>query len=204
MRWETLGVVQEIAQGVNHHWRSGRRTEAVALLLRFLSGHEIARRLAQENQDYWGWLLRVTALMLLAHTFLLAIWGRRVRAAALVLGRRPLGPILYGLLVLLLVPPFSWGLYRSGVGIPPLLTGWGILYGAALWGKTALLYGVGSRLLRQSGSPKLWPFYPAYGLYAALVAWDPLSLGAALFLVVNLLGIGLALRTGFGWRLPSN
>lgn len=163
-----------------------------------------------DNQQYLQWTFFSVGLLLLGQTALFAYMGAPIRRMAVLLPRRPLGPILLGVVGVGIIVPVSVGLVYSFVGIPLAVVLWAFLCAAALTGKMGLFLSIGWGISRAFGGrgSSVVPFFVVYLVYAALVILDPFSTGRVFFVAANLVGVGLALRTRFGFgvypRGPSS
>lgn len=168
-------------------------------VLNVLRGSRLMREYL-DNQQYLQWTLFSVGLLLLGQATLFAYMGTPIRRMAVLLPRRPLGPILLGIVGVGVSVPVSVGLIYSFVGIPFAVALWAFLYAAALIGKMGLFLSMGWGISRAFGGQgsSVVPFFVVYVIYAALVILDPFSTGRIFFVTANLVGIGLALRTRFG------
>jgi hypothetical protein len=171
-----------------------------------LSGNSILREWV-DNETYWTWTAASFVLMLMGQGVLFAAIGQPIRRMAVVFSRRPAVPFVFGMGGVLLGVPMVVGLLYSGIGAPAALFLWAFLYMAAIVGKMGVFLSMGWSISRAFGGrgSTVIPFFFVYVLYGAVVVVDPFGIGKALFLVANALGVGLALRTrfGFGVRAPA-
>jgi hypothetical protein len=179
-------------------WEARDRYLILSTGVAILSGKAAARKL-YDNEQYMRWNVSLALLMLLGQATLLAFASYRVRLMALVFPRRPLGPMILGVLASILIVPFTVALVISVVGIPFAILLWGVLFLAAALGKMGVFVSIGWAITRQRENRSVLPFFPVYIAYALLVMFDPFAIGTAAFLTTTLLGIGLAIRTRLGF-----
>ena len=179
-------------------WEARDRYLILSRGVAILSGKAVARKL-YDNQQYMRWNVTQALHMLVGQATLLGFASYRVRIMALVFPRRPLGPMILGVLASLLVVPFTIALGISVVGLPFAALLWGMLFLATALGKMGVFVSIGWAITRQRENRSVLPFFPVYIAYALLVMFDPFAIGTAAFLTTTLLGIGLAIRTRLGF-----
>jgi len=171
-----------------------------------LRGNRLMREYL-DNEAYLRWTIASVVLLLVGQAALFAYMGTPIRRMAVLLPRRPLGPVLLGIVGVGLAVPVSVGLVYSFIGIPVAMALWAFLYAAAITGKMGLFLSIGWGISRAFGGKgsSVMPFFVVYLVYLALVILDPFGTGRVFFVAANLVGVGLALRTrfGFGVRPPE-
>lgn len=175
--------------------------EAVSVL----RGNRLMREYL-DNERYLQWTLISLSLLLVGQAALFAYMGAPIRRMAVLLPRRPLGPVLLGFVGVAVILLLSVGLVYSFVGIPIAVALWAFLYAAAIAGKMGLFLSIGWGISRAFGGRggSVLPFFVVYLVYVALVILDPFSTGRVFFVAANLVGIGLALRTRFGFGVRAS
>lgn len=165
-----------------------------------LRGNRLMREYL-DNAGYLRWTILSVALLVVGQAALFAYVGAPIRRMAILLPRRPLGPVLLGGVGVAVIAPITVGLIYSFVGIPVALALWAFLYAAAIAGKMGVFLSIGWGISRAFGGKggSVLPFFGVYFAYLALVILDPFSTGRVFFVAANLVGIGLALRTRFGF-----
>ncbi|MBM3215623.1 hypothetical protein FJZ36_11995 [Candidatus Poribacteria bacterium] len=169
-----------------------------------LRGNRVMREYL-DNEMFLQWIGASFGLMLLGQIVLFALMGHQIRLMALVLPKRPLGPILVGAGSAFAAIPLTVGLCLSLIGIPVAALLWAGVYIGAVAGKMGLFLSIGWGISRAfgGGGRGVLPFFFVYVVYSAVVLLNPFSIGDAFFVVANLLGLGLALRTRFGLGVKS-
>ena len=141
-----------------------------------------------------------SGLSVLMYLLIFALFPRPINAIGGVLTRRPIGSILFGILMLPVIPLILTLLTLSIVGVPFMLLGLALLFPLAVCGKTAIFLTLGSTVF----SGRLRPLgvifsYILYFMATALPYIDWVT-----FLLVNVLGIGLCLLSGISAMLPQD
>lgn len=138
---------------------------------------------------------RLTAMkfgiLLLTYLLIAVAFPRPINAISSMLVNRPIGSILFGLLMFVVVPVVSWVLILSIVGFPFLLLGIFLLVPLALCGKTAIFYTLGSTLL----AGRLRPLAVIFGFIPYFMATEIPHVDWVTFLVFNSIGIGICILT---------
>ncbi|MDA1191032.1 MAG: hypothetical protein O3A46_05025 [Candidatus Poribacteria bacterium] len=178
--------------------RAGRYYAVFHDLMNILSGNAAARRYLK-NEDYWRWTAASYTLIIIGQVLVFLAMGYRVRLMAMTFPRRPLGVVLIGVGVASLSLPVVAALYLSMVGIPFAVVLWTWVYAAAFVGKMGVFLSAGSLIFPFFGARSPIPFFPIYVVYSLLVFFNPVAIGTAVFLIANILGVGLATRTVFGF-----
>ncbi len=136
---------------------------------------------------------RLTAMkfgiLLLTYLLIAIAFPRPINAISAMLTNRPIGSILFGLLMFVVVPVVSWVLILSIVGFPFLLLGIFLLVPLALCGKTAIFYTLGSTLL----AGRLRPLAVIFGFIPYFMATEIPHVDWVTFLVFNGVGIGICI-----------
>ncbi len=114
------------------------------------------------------------------------------------MSQSPFQTILFGVLMLMLIPLLSGVLILSIVGVPFVLLGLALLFPIAIYGKTAIFLLIGSTLL----SGRLKPFSVVFGYVLYFMAISVPYIDWGTFLAVNAISIGICVRNGFIAKPP--
>lgn len=128
-------------------------------------------------------------ILLLTYLIIAVAFPRPINAISSMLANRPVGSILFGLLMFVVIPVVSWGLILSIVGFPFLLLGLFLLVPLALCGKTAIFYTLGSTLL----AGRLRPLAVIFGFIPYFMATEIPHVDWVTFLLFNGIGIGICI-----------
>ena len=128
-------------------------------------------------------------ILLLTYLLIAIAFPRPINAISSMLANRPIGSILFGLIMFVVVPVVSWVLILSIVGFPFLLLGIFLLVPLALCGKTAIFYTLGSTLL----AGRLRPLAVIFGFIPYFMATEIPHVDWVTFLVFNGVGIGICI-----------
>lgn len=126
-------------------------------------------------------------LLLIMYLLIVAIFPKPVNAVSTLLTHRPIGSILFGLLMLAVIPLILVLLTVSIVGVPFMLLAVSLLLPLALCGKVAIFLTLGSTLF----SGRLRPLASIFGYILYFMATSLPYIDWITFLVVNTIGIGL-------------
>lgn len=195
-----LDALNRIAERTAEDWRNGDTFAVATTCFRFLNGTLLARQI-WNNLTFWQWTAASLLLMVLGQWVVLGFMGHAVRVMALTFPRRPVEPLLTGVGAVLFGIPAILALFVSIIGVPVAFVVWCVLVVAAIIGKMGIFLSIGWGLAHAFGGrgSSLLPLFIVYGMYATVVLVDPFAVGRALSLVANILGIGLALWTRFGF-----
>lgn len=128
-------------------------------------------------------------ILLLTYLLIAVAFPRPINAISSMLTNRPVGSILFGFLMFIVIPVVSWVLILSIVGFPFLLLGLFLLVPLALCGKTAIFYTLGSTLL----AGRLRPLAVIFGFIPYFMATEIPHVDWVTFLVFNGVGIGICI-----------
>ena len=151
-----------------------------------------------------GWNLRLTlaksGFSLLMYLLIAALFLKPINAMSDLLARRPIGSILFGILMLPAIPLILTLLTLSIIGIPFMLLVLVLLVPLAVFGKTVIFLTLGSTIF----SGRLRPLgvifsYILYFMATALPYIDWVT-----FLLVNASGIGLCVLGSIRAMLPQD
>ena len=145
-------------------------------------------------------ILIKSGFYLLMYLVISIAFPRPINAIGGVLARRPIGSILFGGLMLPVIPLILTFLTLSIVGVPFMLLGSALLVPLAVCGKTAIFLTLGSTIF--SGRLKLLGVIFSYILYFMATALPHIDW--VTFLLVNAIGIGLCLLSGISAMLPQD
>ncbi len=167
-----------------------RESDPGSLLIHTLTGYRVS----------WGniwlfWKITVFLLILLVHIFLVSIFSTSIEYMADGMISRPLGGVLIGLGVALILVPVAGLSLFSLLGLPIMLAMSMILVILAIYGKTAIILAIGNAILQQERASILAVLL-GYFIYSLTTSLP--YVGLPMFLLVNFLSMGLCLRTQFG------
>lgn len=133
-------------------------------------------------------------ILLIMYLMIVAVFPKPVNAISTLLAHRPIGSILFSLLMLVVMPLILVLLTVSIVGVPFMLLALSLLLPLAVCGKAAIFLTLGSTLF----SGRLRPLASIFGYILYFMATSLPYIDWITFLVVNTIGIGLCLLSGFG------
>ena len=126
-------------------------------------------------------------LLLIMYLLIVAVFPKPVNAVSTLLTHRPIGSILFSLLMLAVIPLILVLLTVSIVGVPFMLLALSLLLPLALCGKAAIFLTLGSTLF----SGRLRPLASIFGYILYFMATSLPYIDWITFLIVNTIGIGL-------------
>ncbi len=135
-------------------------------------------------------------LFLLTYLLVVLIFPKPVNALSTLFAHRPIGSVLFSILMLVVMSILFAALTLSIVGVPCLLLGIALLLPLAIFGKAAIFFLIGSTLL----AGRLKPFAVIFGYIFYFMATEVRYIDWVAFLVVNIIGIGLCLLACFRQR----
>lgn len=139
-------------------------------------------------------------LFLFMYLLVVAVFPKPVNAASELLAHRPVGSILFSILMFVVIPLILILLTVSIVGIPFMLLGLSLLLPLAICGKAAIFLTLGSTLFSGQLKPLAVIFgYILYFMATALPYIDWIT-----FLVFNTIGIALCLLSGLRMMRPQD
>ena len=128
-------------------------------------------------------------LFLLMYLLIVALFPKPINAVSELFGRRPISSIIFGILMLVMIPFLLVVLTLSIVGVPFMLLVLSLLIPLSICGKAAIFLTLGSTLFSGRWKPLAVIFsYTLYFMATALPYIDWVT-----FLIVNAIGIGLCL-----------
>ena len=139
-------------------------------------------------------------LFLFMYLLVVAVFPKPVNAASELLAHRPLGSILFSILMLVVIPLILVLLTVSIVGVPFMLLGLSLLLPLAICGKAALFLKLGSTLF----SGRLKPLAVIFGYILYFMATALPYIDWITFLVFNTIGITLCLLSGLRMMRPQD
>ena len=141
-----------------------------------------------------------SGLSVLMYLLIFALFPKPINVIGEILARRPIGSILFGILMLPVIPLILALLTFSIVGVPFMLLGLAVLFPLAVCGKTAIFLTLGSTIF--SGRLKPLGVIFSYILYFMATALPYIDW--VTFLLVNTISIGLCLLSGISAMLPQD
>lgn len=141
-----------------------------------------------------------SGIFLLMYLLVLAALPKPINAISGLLTRRPIGSLLFGILMLPVIPLILTLLTVSIIGVPFMLLVLAFLVPLAVCGKTAIFLTLGSTLF--SGRLKLLGVTFGYILYFMATALPYIDW--VTFLLVNAISIGLCLLSGISMVRPED
>ena len=129
------------------------------------------------------------ALLLLTYLLIAVTFQKPINAVSSLLAERPIGSILFGFLMFIVIPVAGTLLILSIVGFPFLLLSICLLVPLALCGKTAIFYTLGSTLL----AGRLKPLAVIFGFIPYFMATEIPHVDWVTFLLFNAIGIGISI-----------
>ena len=150
-----------------------------------------------DRQYMWfGWELMTFITLTLVHLLLVLIFPQQITNMASTISQRPIGGMLLGLIVLIIVPYLSILLILSLAGIPFALLLSALLLPIAIYGKTAIFLSIGSTIFPQQSN--IVAVVVGYWIYRMATVIPYLSIPT--FIIASTIGIGISLRTVFGQK----
>lgn len=150
------------------------------------------------------WNLRLTlttsGLFLLMYLLIAALFSKPINAISGLLRRRPIGSILFAVLMFPAIPLILTLLTLSIVGVPFMLLVLALLVPLAVFGKTVIFLTLGSMIF--SGRLRLLGIIFSYILYFMATALPYIDW--VTFLLVNAISIGLCLLSSISIMLPED
>lgn len=147
---------------------------------------------------FWGAFTNVRltlvkfGILLLMYLLITIVLSKPINATSELFARRPIGSILFGILMLATIPILLTLLTLSIVGVPFMLLILSLLIPLAIFGKAAIFLTLGSTLF----SGRWRPFAVIFGYILYFMTTSLPYIDWAAFLIVNSIGIGLCLLSG--------
>lgn len=129
---------------------------------------------------------------LLMYLLVVAVFSKPANAVSALFARRPIGSIIFGILMLGVIPFLFTLLTLSIIGVPFMLLALSLLFPLAILGKAAIFLTLGSTLFSRRWKPLAVIF--GYALYFMATSLPYIDWAA--FLIVNSIAIGLCLLSG--------
>ena len=128
-------------------------------------------------------------LLLLTYLLMALTFRKPIYAVSSMLVERPIGSILFSLLMFIVIPVAIWVIILSIVGFPLLILCLCLLVPLAICGKTAIFYTLGSTLL----AGRLKPLAVIFGFVPYFMATEIPHVDWVTFLLFNVVGVGLCI-----------
>lgn len=128
-------------------------------------------------------------ILLVTYLLIAVVFSRPINAVSSMLAERPIGSILFSILMFIVIPAVAVVLILSIVGYPFLLLCICLLVPVALCGKTAIFLTLGSTLL----AGRLKPLAVVFGFIPYFMATEIPHVDWIAFLVFNGVGIGICI-----------
>ena len=159
-----------------------------------------AVHLAMHPHTFWGISkqanFRLTLIKLgcsvLMYLLIVAVFSNPINEISELFARRPIGSILFGILMLIAIPFLLVVLTLSIIGVPFMLLVLSLLIPFAICGKAAIFLTLGSTLF----SGRWRPLAVIFGYILYFMATSVPYIDWAAFLIVNSIAIGLCLLSG--------
>ena len=141
-----------------------------------------------------------SVLSVLMYLLIFALFFKPINAIGGVLARRPIGSILFGILMLPVIPLILTLLTLSIIGVPFMLLGLALLFPLAVCGKTAIFLTLGGTIF----SGRLKPIGIIFSYILYFMATSLPYIDWVTFLLVNVISIGLCLLGSISAMLPQD
>lgn len=128
-------------------------------------------------------------LLLLTYLLMALTFRKPIYAVSTMLVERPIGSILFSLLMFIVIPVAIWVIILSIVGFPLLILCLCLLVPLAICGKTAIFYTIGSTLL----AGRMKPLAVIFGFVPYFMATEIPHVDWVTFLLFNVVGVGLCI-----------
>ena len=144
------------------------------------------------KETSWQLTLVKFGLFLIMYLLVVTIFSRPVNAVSTLLTHRPIGSMLFSMLMLAVIPLVLALLTFSIVGVPFMLLALSALLPLAICGKAAIFLAIGSTLF----SGRLKPLAVIFGYLLYFMATALPYIDWITFLIINTIGIGLCFLSG--------
>ena len=181
MGGQVTGNLERIA-----HLQVSNRWQIVPAVVKLLM-HPYSSIWATDKVTGFQFTIVRFVLLLLMYLLIVVIFPKPVNAVRTLLTHRPIGSILFSLLMLAVIPLILVLLTVSIVGIPFMLLMLALLLPLALCGKAAIFLALGSTLF----SGRLSPLASIFGYMLYFMATSLPYIDWTTFLAVNTIGTGL-------------
>ena len=159
-----------------------------------------AVKIVMHPHTFWGiskqanfrLILIKFGFFLLMYLLIAAVLSKPINEVSALFTRRPIGSILFGILMLVMIPFFFTVLTVSIIGVPFMLLSLSLLVPLAICGKAAIFLTLGSTLF----SGRWRPLAVIFGYILYFMATSLPYIDWVAFLIVNSIAIGLCLLSG--------
>lgn len=152
------------------------------------------------KETSWQLTLVKFGLFLIMYLLVVTIFSRPVNAVSTLLTHRPIGSMLFSMLMLAVIPLVLALLTFSIVGVPFMLLALAALLPLAICGKAAIFLAIGSTLF----SGRLKPLAVIFGYLLYFMATALPYIDWITFLIINTIGIGLCFLSGINMMRPQD
>ena len=152
------------------------------------------------KETSWQLTLVKFGLFLIMYLLVVTIFSRPVNAVSTLLTHRPIGSMLFSMLMLAVIPLIFALLTFSIVGVPFMLLALSALLPLAICGKAAIFLAIGSTLF----SGRLKPLAVIFGYLLYFMATALPYIDWITFLIINTIGIGLCFLSGINMMRPQD
>jgi len=153
------------------------------------------------SMDWVWWSLASTIVIFFIQVLLVSTLPTHTENMVQAVSRRPVGSVLIGGVFMIAMVPIGLLLFYSIVGIPLLLLLWALAFAACVYGKTAISLSIGNILL-QRDRPNALAVIIGYTIYT-MATFIPYSIGQIVFIIANVVSVGVCIRTLFGAKSTS-
>ena len=174
-RWQMVPAAVKLVMHPHAFWRTNKETNWQSTLIKF-------------------------GLFLIMYLLVVTIFPRPVNAVSALLTNRPIGSILFSILMLAVIPLTLALLTFSIVGVPFMLLGLSALLPLAICGKAAIFLTLGGTLF----SGRLKPLAVIFGYLLYFMATALPYIDWITFLIINTIGIGVCFLSGFNMIRPQD
>ena len=152
------------------------------------------------KETSWQLTLVKFGLFLIMYLLVVTIFSRPVNAVSTLLTNRPIGSMLFSMLMLAVIPLILAMLTFSIVGVPFMLLTLSALLPLAICGKAAIFLTLGNTLF----SGRLKPLAVIFGYLLYFMATALPYIDWITFLIINTIGIGLCFLSGINMMRPQD
>ena len=166
-RWQMVPAAVKLVMHPHAFWSTSKKTNWQSTLIKF-------------------------GLFMIMYLLVVTIFPRPVNAVSTLLTHRPIGSILFSILMLVVIPLILALLTFSIVGVPFMLLGLSALLPLAICGKAAIFLTLGNTLF----SGRLKPLAVIFGYLLYFMATALPYIDWITFLIINTIGIGVCFLSG--------
>ncbi len=154
-------------------------------------------------RSMWGkwtwicWRISIFIILLLIQVILVSRLPVNIENMTIAMYKRPFGSVLLGILATIVMIPLVFFLFFSLIGIPLLLILWACFFFACLYGKTVISLFIGN-IIFQRNRPSILAVFVGYSMYEIATFIPYFYIGKAIFLIANVISVGVCLRTAYG------